>query len=209
MELTVARAASQHGRTERFVQLALQRGDLPGLRRVGRATVFDDVAATAWSRSLARGRRWSPEVASAALDMLSHGRTERLSSSERSRLRARLRSMSAQEIAHAAGGLGRGWGRYRVSRIPGLDRVGPSRVDQSELGILPGRAWMTFAQTEDLDAFELETDSLLDADGNLGMVERPSVDDRIARVLLDTYLLGDVRLSAAAATELEARAHAL
>lgn len=209
MELTVAQAAAQHGRTERFVQLALQTGDLPALRRIGRVTLFDDVAATAWSRSLARGRRWSQEVATAALDLLTSGRTERLSSSERSRLRARLRTMSARDIAHAAGGIGGGWGRYRVTRLPGLDMIGPSRVDEAELGIVPGAGWMNFAQTEDLDAFELENDAVLDADGDLGVIERPGVDDRLARVLLDTYLLADARLSAVAATELERRAHGL
>jgi len=46
---------------------------------------------------------------------------------------------------------------------------------------------------------------ILDADGNLGVIERSRVDDRTARILLDTYLLGDVRQSAAAAAGLERR----
>nr|NLI50767.1 hypothetical protein [Propionibacterium sp.] len=206
MELTVAQVAGQHARTPRFVQQAVRSGDLPALRLVGRLVVMDDLAATAWARSLARGRRWSSEVRDAALDLLSTGRTGRLSSSERSRLRSRLRGMSAAAIAHAAGGLG-AWARYRVMQVPDLPRVGPSVVDEIGLGIVPGGGWVTFVETVDLTGFELTQDVILDADGNLGVVERPRPDPRIARVLLDTYLLGDARVSSAAATELESRAH--
>lgn len=85
-------------------------------------------------------------------------------------------------------------------------RIGPSIVDAAAMGVVPGQDWLTFHQTEDLDIYELEHDVVLDADGNLGVVERAHVDDRIARVLLDTYLLGDTRLSNAAGEELERRA---
>jgi len=61
-------------------------------------------------------------------------------------------------------------------------------------------------QTDDLDRFEIDQDVILDADGNVGVIERSMVDDRVARILLDTYLLGDARQSAAAATELQRRA---
>ncbi|MBK8459891.1 MAG: hypothetical protein WAS07_07840 [Micropruina sp.] len=117
--------------------------------------------------------------------------------------------MSAPALAHASGGLGGGWARYRVVDVPGLPRVGPSSVDQAELGIVPGAAWVTFVETEDLGRLEVEHDVILDADGNLGVLQRSHPDPRVARVLLDTYLLGDARLSAAAATELERRAHGL
>ena len=68
---------------------------------------------------------------------------------------------------------------------------------------------MTFVETEDLGRLELAHDVTLDADGNLGVVERPVSDVRTARVLLDSYLLGDARMSAAAGTALEDRAHGL
>lgn len=209
MELTVAQVAGQQARTERFVQRAVRSGDLPALRLVGRVAVVDDLAVTAWARALARGRRWTGEVRDAALDLLSSGRTDRLSSSERSRLRSRLRAMSAAAMAHAAGGLGGGWARYRVTAVPDLSRVGPSKVDHSGLGVVPGAGWVTFVETEDLDRLELEHDVIVDADGNLGVLQRSRPDTRTARVLLDTYLLGDARLSAAAAAELERRAHGL
>jgi hypothetical protein len=113
--------------------------------------------------------------------------------------------MSATDMAHAAGGLG-AWARYRGKAPTGLVRVGPSAANPSELGIVPGEGWLSFVQTDDLDRFELDQDVILDADGNIGVIERSGVDDRVARILLDTYLLGDARQSAAAASELERRA---
>ncbi len=112
MELTVAQVAHAYNRSERLVQLALRSGALAGHRTVGRVTTMDDIAARAWSRSVAHGRPWTPEVLDAALDLLSDGHTNRLSASERSRLKARLSSLTARDIAHAAGGLGT-WSRYR------------------------------------------------------------------------------------------------
>jgi len=205
MEMTVAQVARQHARTDRFVQQALRSGALPGHRVLGRTTSVDDVAVQAWSRALGRGRRWTDQVREAALDLLSTGRTNRLSASERSRLRSRLRGMSATDMAHAAGGLG-AWARYRGKSPIGLVRIGPSAANPGELGIVPGEGWLTFMQTDDLDRFEIDQDVILDADGNVGVIERFTVDDRVARILLDTYLLGDARQSAAAAAELQRRA---
>jgi len=113
--------------------------------------------------------------------------------------------MSATDMAHAAGGLG-AWARYRGKARTGLVRIGPSAAKPGELGIVPGEGWLTFVQTDDLDRFEIDQEVILDADGNIGVIERSTVDDRVARILLDTYLLGDARQSAAAAAELERRA---
>ena len=205
MEMTVAQVAREHARTDRFVQQALRSGALAGHRVLGRATSVDDVAVLAWSRALGRGRRWTDQVREAALDLLSTGHTDRLSASERSRLRSRLKAMSATDMAHAAGGLG-AWARYRGKTPTGAVRIGPSAADPGELGIVVGQGWLTFVQTDDLNLFELGQDVILDADGNVGVIERSRVDDRVARILLDTYLLGDARQSAAAAEELQRRA---
>jgi hypothetical protein len=204
MELTVGQVAHAYDRSERLVQLALRSGALAGHRTVGRVTTMDDIAARAWSRSVARGRPWTPEVRDAALDLLSDGHTNRLAASERSRLKARLSSLTARDIAHAASGLGT-WSRYRGDAPYASTRIGPSAVDAAQLGIVRGEGWLTFLQTDDLDRYELEHDVTLDADGNLGVVERLCVDERPARILLDTYLLGDARQSGAAASALEER----
>jgi hypothetical protein len=204
MELTVGQVALAYDRSERLVQLALRSGALAGHRTIGRVTTMDDIAARAWSRSLAHGRPWTPDVRDAALDLLSDGHTNRLTASERSRLKARLSSLTARDIAHAAGGLGT-WARYRGDALDASIRIGPSAVDAARLGIVPGEGWLAFIQTDNLDRSELEHDVTLDADGNLGVVQRPSIDERTARILLDTYLLGDARQSAAAASALEER----
>jgi len=112
--------------------------------------------------------------------------------------------MSATDMAHAAGGLGV-WARYRGKPPIGPVRIGPSAAYPGDLGIVAGQGWLTFVQTDDLDRFEIDQDVVLDADGNIGVIERSRVDDRLARILLDTYLLGDARQSAAAATELQRR----
>lgn len=208
MELTLADVARRQGCTPRTVQAAVDGGSLAAHRRVGRALVVDDLAAQAWQRSVVRGRCWGPAVRDAALDLLSFGDTSRVSGPERSRLTSRLRAMTASQIAHASGGLGT-WARYRAATSVDIDPIGPSRVEMAELGMVGGAGWLRFGRVPDLDAFEVEADVRADANGNLGVVQRAASDDRVARTLIDAYLLGDVRVSAAAARELERRAHAL
>ncbi len=169
MELTLADTARQANRTHRFAQQAVQSGELPALRMVGRTTVVDDVAARAWMRSLARGRMWSPEVREAALDLLSTGTTDRLSSSERSRLRRRLRSMTTTEMAHAAGVPGGAWGRYRTTQPTDLQHIGPSALRAGSLGVLPGPTWITFTQAPNLDLLERSFPRVV-ATGSVGLV---------------------------------------
>lgn len=205
MELTISDVARQYARSDRFVQQALTRGRLHGHRRLGRQVTVDDVAARSWARSLGRGRVWEDETAAAALDLLDTGDTDRLSTSARSRLRSRLRVMTAQQMAHALGGL-RSWARYRGTAPVDAERVGPSTASEIGLGLVGGEDWMTFIRVADLDTFELDHDVVLDADGNLGVVQREAGMTGRSRALVDTYLLGDARQSAAAAAALEERA---
>lgn len=205
MELTVEQAAALTHSDVQLVRRAIREGFLTALRRIGRTTVVDDIATIAWKRAVARGRLWADEVREAALDLASNGQTDLLSSSERSRLRARLRSITAAEFAHAAGGFGGAWGRYTADTRIGSP-IGPDAVDLRALGIVPGDVGVHFVRVDDLDAFELHNNVRLDAYGNLCVVERPA-DDRPARILLDTYLLGSSRESAAAATALERGCH--
>ncbi|WP_460770552.1 hypothetical protein [Mariniluteicoccus flavus] len=208
MEMTIAQVAQQYDRSVRLVQRSIAGGQLSPLRLVGRQIVIDDVAAVAWSRSSTRGRAWMTRTREAALDLLTTRTTTALVGSELSRLRSSLRTMTAARMAHASGGLGR-WARYRkhgeVSGVP----VGPSSASLQELGIVEGASWMSFLAVPDLDDFEMSHDVMLDADGDLGVLERGASDLRWARVLLDTYLLGDGRSSAAAASLLEERARDL
>lgn len=201
MELGVAEVADLSGRSERAVQLAVRSGALPALRRVGRSWVIDDVAALAWVRALGSGRVWSEPVRDAALALLDGRRTEGVEASALSRLRRRLDEMSAGEFAHALGGLGGGWGRYRRTARGGL--AGAISVAWADEGVA-GRAGRRLVQVPDLAEFELRSPVVLDADGDLLVVEREG-GVTFARRLVDTYLVGDSRASQAAAEEIERR----
>lgn len=202
MELGVADVALMSGRSERAVQLAVRGGVLPVLRQVGRSSVMDDVAALAWMRAQGMGRVWSARMRNAALILLDGQRpVEGVQGSELSRLRRRLSGMTAAEFAHAAGGLGGGWGRYRRTGRGPL--VGATSVPWVDEGIV-GRAARRLLQVEDLGEFELRSPVVLDADGDLLAIEREGAVT-LARRLVDTYLVGDSRASQAAAVEIERR----
>ena len=207
MELTVPQVAVFVDIDAQLVRRALRDGYLAAVRQVGNTTVVDDIAAIAWSRAVARGRTWAPRVREAALDLLSGTKDDELGYDERSRLRARLRTMTAARLAHAAGGLGGTWSRYTAKETDLGEPIGPDAADVTKLGIVPGNTDISFVRVDDLDDLELRHDVTLDANGNLCVVERPA-DKRIARILLDTYLLGTRRESAAAAAELERLCHA-
>lgn len=89
-----------------------------------------------------------------------------------------------------------------------VSRIGPSVMDLTELGIIPGASWMHFAQVDSLDQFESTQPVIADPDGDLVVIERQR-DDRWARQLIDVYVLGDARESAAAARNIEELARAL
>ena len=90
-----------------------------------------------------------------------------------------------------------------------IDPIGPSRADLHQLGVVGKRSWLRFGRVVDLDEFEYASDVRVDVNEKVGVVERPVRDDRIARTLIDTYLLGDARVSAAAGRAIEERARAL
>ena len=74
--------------------------------------------------------------------------------------------------------------------------------------MVAGESWMRFGQVDDLGRFEATQPVLADPDGDLVVLERVR-DDRWARQMVDTYVLGDSRESAAAARALEEADRAL
>ncbi len=206
MEMTVAGAAQIAGVAPRTVQRALKSGHLGMARLIGRQVTTDDLAVQAWIRTTFRGRKWSARIRDAAISMLSNERDVSISPAERSRLRSALREMSAHQIASSS--WPGTWARYRMLGQVDVPRIGPSAVDLTELGIIPGDSWMHFAQVDSLDQFESAQPVIADPDGDLVVIERQR-DDRWARQLIDVYVLGDARESAAAARNLEELARAL
>lgn len=206
MELTVADAAQIAGVSTRTVQRALEDGSLDMARTIGRQTTTDDLAVQAWIRTTTRGRKWSGRTRDAALDLLSNGRGDMVS------------PVRAIPAASGLAGSLRPAARFidvdrhvvEVSALGTVDvhLIGPSAVDPADLGIVAGESWMRFAEVLDLDELEATQPVSADPDGDLVVIERPH-DGRRARSLVDTYVLGDARESAADARELEAVAHAL
>ncbi len=141
-------------------------------------------------------RRWPGFLpARAALALLDRDEPSELSASELSRLRRRMRASSVAQLAHAVGGVGGAWGRYRRTGRGAL--VGVTEVDLIDEGIV-GQASRRLFQVGVLADFELRNPVVLDAGGDLCVVERP---DQLttARALLDTYLVRDARASRVAA----------
>ena len=209
MRVTVSDAASEAGVTTHQVRAALRDGTLQAHHTFGREPVIDDIALIAWKRSRSRGRRWSQRATHAALDLLSTGTTTWFIGSELSRLRRVLREATPNHLAYLAGGLGGTWARYHtLEPVEGLDPIGPSAAGDVVRFDMVGPRRMSFVEVDDLNEFETRALVAPDGEGDLGVVERRP-DGRIARVLLDTYLLGDSRESSAAAQALMERARDL
>ncbi|WP_141679964.1 hypothetical protein [Tessaracoccus lapidicaptus] len=207
--MTVSDAAHEAGVTTHQVRAALRDGTLQAQHAFGREPVLDDIAVIAWKRSRSRGRRWSQRASQAALDLLSTGTTMHFTGSELSRLRRVLRTATPHHLAYLAGGLGGTWARYRgLETVTGLVPIGPSAVSDIIRFDTVGPREMSFVEVDDLNEFETRALVAPDGEGDLGVVERRP-DRRVARVLLDTYLLGDSRESTAAAQALMERARDL
>ena len=216
MELPLADAARIAGVSARRLQQATAAGDLPPHRVMGRTQSVDSAILLAFMRSARSGRRWGPRSRRAVLDLLTEGETDAMNGSELSRLRSNLRHLGAPEIAHRLGATSN-WHRYRSLGIARHDlanharATGPSILADPQwaelLGLLPGPADNVYGIVDDLTAMEAKLDLLVDAEGDIFLVER-SGDGDMAEKLVDLFLFGDTRGSAAAATELQRRAGA-
>src|SRR4051812_28953468 len=102
-QMTSAQAAAALGVSVRQVQRLAESGELTEVARVGGNILLDSHSVHRLAqRGRQRGRPWSIETAWAALELLDFGRTTRLNAAQRSRLRARLRSMDAEEFIRLA-----------------------------------------------------------------------------------------------------------
>lgn len=102
-QLTTADAARVLGVSIRQVRNLVESGELAEAGRVGTNLLLDATSVHKLAeRGSQRGRPWSEETAWAALDLLDSGHTARLNAAQRSRLRARLRSMDAEEFVRLA-----------------------------------------------------------------------------------------------------------
>ncbi|MFL1379740.1 MULTISPECIES: hypothetical protein [unclassified Nocardiopsis] len=198
MEIVTQEAASQLGVSQRQVQ-RLARGGRFVSRTVAGRTVLAGRSLVAVSRSRGRGRRWDDRTVAAAAELLDSGSTETIEGSQRSRLRARLRTISMQELAYQV--LGDRVTLWRSTRSsPGAGGL----VD----GLSSTGEGLEVKVVQNATTFARRARLLEDADGGVLLIEldtkAPSV---VAEVAL--YAYGDVRTSNIAQQRVQERQAAL
>ena len=103
MEVTLALAAQRLHVSAREAQRLAAAGQLNVVRQVGRTFLVDDAAVIALERRQRHpGRTWDANTAWAAIELLDHGSTSRLSGSTLSRLRRRLRQLDVPDLVRLA-----------------------------------------------------------------------------------------------------------
>lgn len=194
METITREAASQLGVSQRQVQRLAHAGRVMSRDVAGRK-VISQKSIVAASRSMERGRRWDERTVAAAAELLEGGTTERVTGSQRSRLRARLRTVSVAELAyHALGERATLWRRAgQVTARSGSEGDGLTSTGHGlQIKIVKNAA--ATARLERL---------LEDTDGDILLVQldtdAPAVIEDIA-----LYAYGDTRTSSAAQRRIEA-----
>lgn len=187
MEATTHSAAAQLGLSQRQVQRLARRGRVVNRAIAGR-TVVAGRSLVALSRSSGRGRRWNERTVAAACELLDRGATERISGSQRSRLRGRLRTISIVDLAYQV--LGDRVTLWRSTR-PATGAEHPSD------GLSSTGSRLDVKVTQDAAVFARGARVLADPDGEIVLVE---LDTDAPAVVADVvlYAYGDERTSSAA-----------
>lgn len=207
MHLSTSEVASELGVTARQVRRAVASGRVVAAK-YGASNALSQRQVQALERTAHRGRNWTDAVQRAALDLLSTGKTSELtnaalSSSERSRLKQRIRSLGAGALA---GQLLRG----RVSlRRAASDEIKSRFVPvlASELG-LSARGGLCVLVAHDASRVARRAHLGLDDSGDIAVVEGDEAHRRPLEALA-LYVYGDVRECAAASQWIESAQKAL
>lgn len=100
--ISTGEAAELLGVSMRQVQRLVSSGSLTVAETVGRVQLIDAESVQRLSRQgLRRGRPWSMTTVAAVIDLLAEGKTERVSTVQRTRLRERLAGLSAEDLVRA------------------------------------------------------------------------------------------------------------
>lgn len=194
MELDTRSAALQLGVSQRQIQRLARSGRVNSRSIAGRKVVAGRslVAAT---RSRGFGRRWDDRTVAAAIELLDSDTTTQIVSSQRSRLRARLREISMQDLAYQV--LADRASLWRETRSSSRSKEWADELtstgDRLEIRVESDAA--KFARQERL---------LEDLDGDILLIE---LDTKANRVVEDIalYAFGDTRTSSVAAQRIRAR----
>lgn len=196
MHLSTSEAASELRISARQVRRTVASGRVVAAK-YGAAHALSHRQVQALERTAHRGRNWTDAVQRAALDLLATGKTSELSnaalsSSERSRLKQRLRSLGAGALA---GQLLRG----RVSLRRAASDEAKSRFVPalaSELG-LSTRGGLCILVAPDASRVARRAHLGLDDSGDIAVVEGDEAHRRALEALA-LYVYGDARECSAA-----------
>jgi hypothetical protein len=198
MLLSTSQTAAELGISARQVRRSAASGRVVATK-YGAAHVFSQRQVQALERTTHRGRNWTDTVQTAALDLLASGKTSdssnaELSSTERSRLKQRIRTI---DVGALAGQVLRG----RVSLRRAASDEAKSRFVAaltSELGLSPGGG-LGVLVAQDASRAARRARLGLDDSGDIAVVEG-NEEHRKALEALVLYMYGDAR-ECAAATE--------
>ncbi len=220
MDVTVAEAAGELGVDERTVRAHVLSGRLQVTRVVGRTQLLEHAGVKALKRGSGRGRHWSARTAWASLELLDTDATSRLAGSERTRLRARLRDVDVNQLAHSTSARGR---LRRFAHIRGeagqlrerLHLSGMTALEDDDtaavFNLVASPSRVTVGYVVDMDRFAVCNGLVESAEGDVFLRGMGTDDDLylgMATYALDLFELGDTRESTAGARYLEARVRA-
>lgn len=194
MDLMTREAAAQLGVSQRQVQRLAQSGRIVSRDFAGRKVIAGGSVVAA-SRTMERGRRWGEQTVAAAAELLERGTTEQITGSQRSRLRARIRTITAAELAyHALGDRVTIWRRTGRASAPSETATDGFTTTGDHLDINVTQNAAALARRQRL---------LEDTDGNTLLIE---IDTDAPAVVKDIVLFayGDTRTSSAARARIEA-----
>jgi len=169
--MTTRDAAGRLGISQRQVQRLIAAGRLPSTRTAGDAWVVEALAVNAMTRARPdRGRPWSPATAWAALWRLSGLEVDWLDRRTTSRLTARLKSISPEELLHAT----------RRRAVIGRYRVSESFLAELRSAVVLSGAGAMTAATFGMEAASTSLDGYCDSEAS-------------NRIVHDFHLIEDAR----------------
>lgn len=199
MDTATRDAAAQLGVSQRQVQRLAKSGRIVSRDVAGR-TVVARASVVAASRTMARGRRWDTRTVAAAAELLELGTTERVTGSQRSRLRARVRTMTVTKLAYHA----------LVDRVTLWRRTGTASAlsNKATNGFTTTGVQLDVKVTQNPTALARTTRLIEDTAGDTILIE---IDTDAPAIIEDIVLFayGDTRTSSAAQARIEARQAAL
>jgi hypothetical protein len=175
--MTCAEVAEHLGMSTRQVERLAAAGDLACVGAVGKALLIDfESVYRLQARGTRRGRAWSPETIHHAIAFLQGNDAHEMSATQRSRLRSRLRTMSAEECVQAT------FGRARRLRY----RATGSFVDRVREQVVLTATSAIDADTAVAATFGIVAASSVEVDGYVSEVN-------LARLVKRCHLVQDAR----------------